>query len=975
MTEKAQNSTRKNPFYFINNTSGGEIFFAFLISLFTGAACFSLLMRIVPIPNVPNAISGYYAYTHDIHIANRLLSVAVFMIATLIAFLPALFVSHSISFSQNKRAQTAAFFLSCPFLIWLAGILLTKQSSPSLFWLYWETTFLWLVPFAFLYERRSERNAETAELFLTAEAFSLFIFPSIQVFLRSGIFLNIIKNPDLTVRIISQAGTQFQVFQFLPCSVILILFLFFPRKSFLKKAILFPTQLCLLLFFLLALPGVFRTNTDVIRFDPITRAFLMISFPLILIGIADIFRTSFSSHESNISAFSVLAIVIFFLFYEPAIPGLSSYQMIDAFNYEFGHRYSTIWSAAHKGTGLFTEIQDSWGLWDAFQFRLGWFFSEKITAAASVYGQYLFYMFLIIIQFFVLQRLTRSKAAAACLSLVFGYDVTVVFVIYLLIVFSPDLIKHRSRWLILWTALSMFIPFFKNPQGTMLTAAVIPFAVYQAVQLFHENKRRFLLTLIPLFIFAFCLFVQPFGEEFRGLVRMYFETGSENAAWGAVDWFLEYDLFAEAIIGNILLIFPLAALCIFLIVWKSNAAAALKVNTSGLCLTIILLSLIGLSYGFSRTDYQAYQRQFTLAASILFSAGTLLTVYFFQKRTVLIFSGLLFLFMVLQPPELLSPSKFIQSASAYPFISESKIIDAEAEYGLKNVGTGVIPRDYLESEALIKNSFDRVLEPDESFLNLTVNGSHYYITGRKVPVEYSTYYDFVGNSSELRGLDRMKTNKIQTALIDSVMLEYSPAPLRTYYFYREALIGKAPWKISEDKVILMPPAYFEKAGIPCPDTKESLEIFDTLFPTDILHAFPSVLGRNPNAVLKGTTTIQTVTAKQKNSAAVQIIPSTPINGSEAGLLRFDLKLKNMDSAEIVMTWTNGAAPDAKNTLSFIAENGTMIVPADVFPRWILAESISEINLSAKTVSSEKDSTQEPVAFQISSVEFISRADS
>ena len=83
----------------------------------------------------------------------------------------------------------------------------------------------------------------------------------------------------------------------------------------------------------------------------------------------------------------------------------------------------------------------------------------------------------------------------------------------------------------------------------------------------------------------------------------------------------------------------------------------------------------------------------------------------------------------------------------------------------------------------------------------------------------------------------------------------------------------------------------------------------------------------------------------------------------------------MDSAEIVMTWTNGAAPDAKNTLSFIAENGTMIVPADVFPRWILAESISEINLSAKTVSSEKDSTQEPVAFQISSVEFISRADS
>jgi hypothetical protein len=289
-----------------------------------------------------------------------------------------------------------------------------------------------------------------------------------------------------------------------------------------------------------------------------------------------------------------------------------------------------------------------------------------------------------------------------------------------------------------------------------------------------------------------------------------------------------------------------------------------------------------------------------------------------------------------------------------------------ADYDVPLMGIGFFKEGVLKDEQIIQKSLDKVLDSDETFLDLTTDGLHYFVGDRKLWLEYPTYYVFPGNKPARRAVEVLQSKNIVVSLLDnSLVLDKSNVNLRAYHLYRYALLEGLPWEISPHQVILMPANRFAKIGLKAPNKLETLKILDNYFPiyaipdskqkgydseTELFFEhLPAVWGAGfANFQKDLMEIIDFPVGKQELSESVQYEISPAIKGIQGGLLYVDVsEISEGDTIYLSINWINEQLPKGEiNEVRFIAHKGINLVPVDAAPRWLLADKISSLTISA-----------------------------
>lgn len=805
-------------------------------SLATATSVFAYVSSREQFTTNPVELLGSFAYYANLNITNRLNAVAIFFLISLVVFTAFLFFFFAMKEHENDALIIVGFSL-LPGMYWLASIILKPQATFSLFWLDLSVCLCWLAFFSFLRGRGKGEKVESTGILLVAFSLSFFVAPAILVFIKSPLFFKLpyFPQPQDAYRAMQVLNVWLAKLMWVPPLFVFLVWLFFPRRNVLMRCCVYPVQICLLLFFCLILPSFFLIDGVLTVFFRSGMAFYIIVLPLILVGVWDCTKRCFFDDKGTLSPFPFLALLIFFFLRSGSIPGFNYSN-----TFEIGARFPAFWASFEEGSSLFKDKYITYGLWDYAQYLFGWFFSGQHTAAVSTYGNHLFSALILALEFLTLSSIV-PVGLAFLLCLIAGIGAGSVVLIYFTILLHPRLIDRPGVWIIVWVVISSIVPFARIPQGTLCVVASLPAFLWQALKLFRQNRRYFWKIVGFLCSAGFMMSIWPFGQYFWGLLRIFSDTARVNSAWSANVWKIDTLPLFEVLIGNAVFIIPIGSLVLAIIILRHGFPQFKNFVAFFLFSFVVLYVFISISYGFSRMDWWPYGRQFQVFLAILVPLLTGVIAFVRSKKVQALCICILLIFAGIWPVSIISPNNFMETAHDFPVLAESEIQDASA-YGLTSLGVGRFSVDYLLEEQVLKKSLDQVLLPDETYLNLTVEGMHYITTQRKLVTEYPNYFVYPGEAPQFRAIEELRKNHVQVTLLEPTYADESPSPLRTYYLYRYALLNGLPWEITPTKTLLLPLEYFSKIGLTSPSPTQTLQMLDKQFPMTNFSYLPSVWG-------------------------------------------------------------------------------------------------------------------------------------
>jgi hypothetical protein len=358
---------------------------------------------------------------------------------------------------------------------------------------------------------------------------------------------------------------------------------------------------------------------------------------------------------------------------------------------------------------------------------------------------------------------------------------------------------------------------------------------------------------------------------------------------------------------------------------------------------VLLYLACSVSYAFSRLDNSSFARQYQVALTLL-PVPCLATMLYSKARKPLL--CLMAALVLVAACNLRLPEYFPLTERRYL----PAALQAGSEYGVPAAGTGRFAAKALQEEGAVKAALDRVLEPGETFLDLTMEGQHYFTAERRLLTEYPVYYTYPGDLPQKRALELLESQKVATALLDSSMVyDDSPLNLRAYYLYRYALLRGLPWEISPDKTLVMPAGHFTRAGLVPPDRATALRLLDKQFPDVNLQRLPEVWGRGGKKWKQQFPELLPLIPVRDAGPAKfhELRPGRVFEGRAGGLLFLEIAHSSAQALPLRISWKTGNGPDQGGQMFFKAGTGMHIVPLDASPRWLLAAEILSLTIEAQ----------------------------
>ncbi|MDR1952198.1 MAG: hypothetical protein LBQ37_01630 [Elusimicrobiota bacterium] len=891
-----------------------RFFISALCALILGWGLFCALIYFEPVSNkASDLFSGLVYMVYD-NISNRLFSLNVFFCFSFLVFVILLFSSLSLKLAQTLKSFVPSFF---------------------------EKTFEKFLSA----QKKLELIVKNSPLPLKYLALSLFfaytIFPAISL-----IFLNFSPNS------LPFANSILSI-----CRILFMFILFglwFFRREKVLKGFIFCSQFFVLFYFLLLSPQKFINNTDI--FSMPSFKINIIAACLIFIGIIDVFRRR--KRELNKSFFSPVAIFAILLgFVVRGIPAV-----ILANSYEIGSRLPEYWMISRGWMSAFKDMYITYGLWDLASMAAGEFLFNGLTIISASIG-FAYFSIIIMAVFFAITKRTIPLIAACILTYLIGRNgYQIMPCIYAAILLYPSLISKPERWIIVWALLSAIYPFARIPQGSLAVAASLPAVLYQIIVLYKSNKKTFYKVGIFGLCLAFVVMIYPFGEYFRGIIRIVSETAAVNGVFAGTPFRQVYKMsFDQMLHISMFFIMPMISVFTAYLLRKycgkdnKKTAAFVGFFVISFC---FLYALSSISYSFSRLwdlSYARYSQTIMITASIL----SIAICAFIENKKVKI-GAFLFLLIIIWYSNSGNSVRGLYNRGMYHIPNTKSEITDGADFGVDRIGKGFLSKDFVEDEKLVKESLDKILDKDETFLDMTLNGLHYYVSDRKLWLEYPVYYVYPGNKPQRRAVEILKDKNIKVSLLDLRDVDDRiNINTRSYHLYRYALLNGLPWEISEYKTILMPAEYFKKIGKNPPDKLQTLKILDKHFPrhsgeTDydpekelFFAHLPAVWGNGYKGFKKNLIEINSFEFSNKNPRIEwEYVFSHYIKGIDGGLLYIDiLDLAGGDTAYMTINWINDEFPNEINEVCFIAHKGINLVPVEAAPRWLLADKIKSVIIS------------------------------
>jgi hypothetical protein len=293
---------------------------------------------------------------------------------------------------------------------------------------------------------------------------------------------------------------------------------------------------------------------------------------------------------------------------------------------------------------------------------------------------------------------------------------------------------------------------------------------------------------------------------------------------------------------------------------------------------------------------------------------------------------------------------------------------------------------------------DRVLEPGETYLDLTGRHAHYFYFDRRPPIETGSVYNLVAEAQQRRAVEALRREPPPAVLLsaDNLLYDGGPLGLRSHLLYRHVLtspeyavvvVGAQVWLLRRERIPRLSvggPALEYRAH--AVDDASDSPLHDVLQAQE-LAAIPASWGASAASLERGMRTVHTLPASAPESSVeargdgrYRVVGRRPrirfdlsrlaLDGTDAGILSLDFRCERAGGPppSISVRWSSASNPDAEadhTRARFEARDGRLLVPLDASPAWLLANELRSLHLE---VSDEPSCT----TFQVKDARLLQR---
>ncbi len=298
-----------------------------------------------------------------------------------------------------------------------------------------------------------------------------------------------------------------------------------------------------------------------------------------------------------------------------------------------------------------------------------------------------------------------------------------------------------------------------------------------------------------------------------------------------------------------------------------------------------------------------------------------------------------------------------------------RMLPVGRDIGLPNLGNGIIAETQLKRLKAIKHVLSILVDPGETYLDLTNRNTDYFYLGYKPPIEVGAIYNLVSEGQQYRAIRTLdkRPPPVVLASADNVLHDGGTAAYRSHLLYRYVVERYIPIRIDGFIYLVRPDRMARVAEFA--DTKDATtdeyrkSLLDCVFRMAFIEELPVSWGRSLKTLRAKMRLVKSIqpgsprflhSVRDDGEGNYSVVGPDPyilldisdwkLNGSDAGMLSFNFTCKGRSSKpQLEIYWGSKATGLGESTVvRFVAENGPLLVPLDAAPRWLQAKEINRL---------------------------------
>jgi hypothetical protein len=757
------------------------------------------------------------------------------------------------------------------------------------------------------------------------------------------------------------------------------------RRSLLLLQVAFPA------FFLLLVPRPWLVDRHTEIGYPLSGWAWLLVGALVAASYADLARrarrASRAVPDDPFALISTMSLVGVVLFLKAAPVGLPS---VSADDYHFGEMLVPWWSFAHQQMLPFADYSPARGFVNYLPGAAAALFFDGTAASFSAVWPFV-YVGILLLAVPVLRWSMSAGWAALALLLAMpangiplstnGLPEIDVLVTLFLAIACRGLAGWRpSRWIVAWVLVGTALVLLAPGQGGLAILATSPLGLWMAVRGLSEERRALLRTLSALAAGAVVVGLTPVGRVVLGATRYGAEQSAVNSVAHGIAWAASFGTsdvnpwLYEMMRASWLLVALWAGV---LLVEAARARRAGEMTPAlPYAISILVLATLFVFRAAGRIDAGPSR----LGLASMWALALLLPLLLHAatspgRRGGAVLAWVSLAGLVL--PHFGGLSTHFAHAFE-PIRGVPAALTERHAAALPPLGNGTTDPTQIARLSALRTVVDRVLDPGETYLDLSSRQAHYFYLQRRPPIETGSPYNLVTESQQRRAIAALRRAPPPAVLLsaDNFVFDGGPLGLRSHLLYRHVLqlpgyaavvTGGQVWLLREDRIPRLsregaPAIAHEVHGL---DDRSTSPVHRILQVQE-LGAVPASWGASAASLEGAMRLVHPLPASAPASPSAvealgdgrfRVVGPHPrvgfdlsgwhLRGRDAGILSLDFHCERAGGPPPVLELRWASASNAETELTrvrFDGRDGRLIVPLDASPAWLLASEIRSLGL-------------------------------
>lgn len=525
-----------------------------------------------------------------------------------------------------------------------------------------------------------------------------------------------------------------------------------------------------------------------------------------------------------------------------------------------------------------------------------------------------------------------------------------------------------ATWLVCWVLIGTLLVLIAPGQGGILVLSTLPLGAFTLMRAANKEALRLVATIVLGVVAVIAIAMTPFIQIVLGAVGYALEQSRVNTVAHSIAWSMSPT--NSSYIQNVLLetarwswlLLTIGIACMIYLFTRGFVKRGARCRWIIVGIPIVIIGFLFVFRAAGRIDAGTGSR---LGVASTWFACALLPLFLFfglKNRAPAIVVLSLALLAGLIRFDRLPWSSF----GHVPHLRSTRILDGD-NIGVPALGRAAINQEQADNYTKLKRFADANLAPGERFLNLTNRNSLHYLLERP-PVLPAAAYNLVADPQQRRAIADMVSQPPTLALAASRTIHHDGGVLglRNNPLFRFVIGNYHPVE-AEDTVWML---HVSRSAIPQDRvTASDLDILDRAFSQRDLRFIPTLWGETWDQLESKTfgrvdlntsaADLQDVTLDESGAfisdgenPGIDVVLPSEVDSSAYGLLVFDVVCIGSSRFPLQVFWTNAVTPDFSEAAStkFIARSGRVVVPLDIYPRWVLGELATSIRISLADAS-------------------------